>query len=298
MNEIVVSICCLTYNHASHLQKCLEGFVMQQCDFRYEVLIHDDASTDDTVTIIKKFQEKYPDIIKPIFQSQNQYSQGIRHLSAKHNFPRAEGKFIAMCEGDDYWTSPKKLQMQVDFLNNHPEFSMCFYNAEVMYCDSEKDSHLFNNLNKSGEITLEQVVDNWIIPTASILFRKSILPFPGWVSQVYSGDMSLALTALKYGKIYYHNEVMSVYNIAYKGNSASATVARNSDFILEQHALLFTLYDGDTGYKHTKMLSKKVKHLKDQRRYLKYRHKFLLLPLAMMPFFVLKKLAGKISNGS
>ena len=140
-----ISVAMCTYNGADFLPAQLAS-IAEQTRPPDELIIVDDASTDDTVTIIKKFQEKYPDIIKPIFQSQNQYSQGIRHLSAKHNFPRAEGKFIAMCEGDDYWTSPKKLQMQVDFLNNHPEFSMCFHNAEVMYCDSEKDSHLFNNI--------------------------------------------------------------------------------------------------------------------------------------------------------
>src|SRR5690606_7564710 len=120
----LVSISCITYNHAPYIRQCLDGLVMQQCNFTFEVLIHDDASTDDTQEIIKEYQKKYPEIIKPIFQDENQYSIGIRGIMPRFNYPRAQGKYIALCEGDDYWTDPLKLQKQVDFLEANPEYSL------------------------------------------------------------------------------------------------------------------------------------------------------------------------------
>src|SRR5690606_1543694 len=104
MKHPLVSVSCITYNHSSYIRQCLDGFVMQKCDFAFEVLIHDDASTDDTQEIIKEYQAKYPEIIKAVLQKENQYSKGIRGISPRFNFPRAQGKYIAMCEGDDYWT--------------------------------------------------------------------------------------------------------------------------------------------------------------------------------------------------
>src|SRR5690554_1582208 len=99
----VVSICCITFNHGKFIREALEGFLSQKTNFCFEVLIHDDASTDDTATIIKEYASRFPNIIKPIFQKENQYSKGIRGMNRRFNFPRAKGKYIAMCEGDDYW---------------------------------------------------------------------------------------------------------------------------------------------------------------------------------------------------
>lgn len=122
-SNILVSIHCLVYNHEPYIRKCLEGFVMQKTDFRFEAIVHADASTDKSAAIIREYAEKFPDIIKPIYQAENQYSQKNgaigRAISAK-----TRGKYIALCEGDDYWTDPLKLQKQVDFLENHPDYSM------------------------------------------------------------------------------------------------------------------------------------------------------------------------------
>src|SRR5690554_4131282 len=136
MNNPLVSISCITYNHAPYIRQCLEGFLMQQCDFEYEILIHDDASTDGTSDIIREYQEKYPNIIKPIIQTENQWSQGVRGIMARFNFPRAKGKYIALCEGDDYWTDPLKLQKQVDFLEENENYSFCFHDAIILNQDT------------------------------------------------------------------------------------------------------------------------------------------------------------------
>ena len=117
--EPVVSVCVITYNHEKYIRQCLDGILMQEVTFPYEILIHDDASPDNTAEIIREYEAKYPEIIKPIYQTANQYSQEID--VGKYNFERAVGKYIALCEGDDYWTDPKKLQMREDFLGNNPE---------------------------------------------------------------------------------------------------------------------------------------------------------------------------------
>lgn len=122
-DKILVSVFCEVYNHEAYLRQCLDGLTMQQCDFKYEILIHDDCSQDNSVDIIKEYVDAYPDIMKPIYQPENQTSKGI-DLWCAYQFPRAKGKYIAVCEGDDYWTDPLKLQKQVDFLESHSEYGL------------------------------------------------------------------------------------------------------------------------------------------------------------------------------
>ena len=113
---VMVSICCITYNQEEYIRDALDGFLSQETDFSYEVLIHDDASTDGTADIIREYARQYPEIIKPILQTENQYAKGLTNVSGTYNFPRAKGRYIAMCEGDDYWTDPHKLQRQRNIL--------------------------------------------------------------------------------------------------------------------------------------------------------------------------------------
>ena len=128
-DRILVSICCVTYNHQPYIKDCLDSFLMQKGNFDIEVLIHDDASTDGTKEIIEAYKEKYPDIFFPIFQIENQYSKGFRGFTARYNFPRCRGKYIALCEGDDYWTDPTKIQQQVDFLENNEAYVLTGHDA-------------------------------------------------------------------------------------------------------------------------------------------------------------------------
>lgn len=136
----LVSITCLTYNHAPYLRQCLDGFVMQKTSFPIEILIYDDASEDGTQDIIREYERKYPDLIKPIYQTENQYSKGVK-VEFVYNYPRAKGKYIAFCEGDDYWTDPNKLQKQIDFLERHQEHVMCSHQYKL-YFQKEKINDL------------------------------------------------------------------------------------------------------------------------------------------------------------
>ena len=131
----LVAIRCITYNHGSYIRDALDGFVMQQTDFSFVAIVHDDASTDNTAAIIREYASRYPDIILPIYETENQYSKhdgSLRRIM--NNACAATGaKYIALCEGDDYWTDPLKLQKQVDFLESHPDYSLCFHNANALF---------------------------------------------------------------------------------------------------------------------------------------------------------------------
>jgi len=135
----IVSIACVTYNHVKYIAEAIESFLMQKTNFPFEIIIHDDASTDGTIDVIKSYAEKYPDIIRLIIQEKNQYEQGMKNgflfgydPLARSVLPIAKGKYIALCEGDDYWTDPDKLQKQVDFLEKNPDFIMCYHHCQTL----------------------------------------------------------------------------------------------------------------------------------------------------------------------
>ena len=139
----LVTIRCTVYNHEPYLRQCLDGFVMQKTTFPFEAIVHDDASTDGSAAIICEYAEKYPDIIKPIYETENQYSKGTLDriiINATH----PNSKYIATCEGDDYWTDPNKLQLQVDFLESHPDFFFICHAFEFYFEDTKEfKSHPF-----------------------------------------------------------------------------------------------------------------------------------------------------------
>ena len=155
-DEILVSISCLAFNHAPYIKKCMDGFIMQEVNFSFEVLIHDDASTDGTTDIIREYEKKYPNIIKPIYEEENQWQRG-RRGSSIFNIPRAQGKYIAFCEGDDYWTYPLKLQKQVDYLETHPEYDMVCTRFQQLYQESGEieDADLYNDIISEQSTGLE-----------------------------------------------------------------------------------------------------------------------------------------------
>lgn len=217
--EMLVSISCLTYNHEAHIRRCLDSFLMQKTDFRFEILIHDDASTDSTQDIIREYEEKYPDILKPIYQTDNQFKKKIG-ISRTFQFPRARGKYIALCEGDDYWTDPLKLQKQVDFLEENNDYSMCIHNAYIVN-NKTKEKKLFNEKKIKSTITTRDVILRpWFSPTASFLFRKEKYPLSIFWKDV-SGDMQILLINSTLGKIHYMEEPMSVYNLFSSNTSLS-----------------------------------------------------------------------------
>lgn len=217
----LVSICCETYNHAKYVRDAIEGFLIQKTDFAFEILIHDDASTDGTQDIIKEYCAKFPDLFRPIFQNENQHGRGIK-IWGEIQFPRVRGKYIALCEGDDYWTDPLKLQRQVDFLESHPDYTLCFHNAMVHHENGDTADHKFAQL-ETREYNVRENIDNWIVPTASILYRKTVLETDVYRNYLNNrnkfvvGDQPLILSCAAAGKLYGFSDVMSVYRLQQGG---------------------------------------------------------------------------------
>ena len=220
-NEVVVSISCIVYNQYNYIKKCLDGFLMQQTNFAFEILIHDDASTDGTAEIIKEYEAQYPNIIKPIYETENQWLQG-RRGSVEFNFHRARGNYIAMCEGDDYWLDPLKLQKQVDFLESHPEYTMVCSDAIIQTSKGELD---WCRYAKDQEVPIDDIIRNGglFIQTASYLFRRKILAkYPVCCQRCHVGDYPLIIYAALNGKVRWFAEKQVVYRFAI-GNSWTAT---------------------------------------------------------------------------
>lgn len=217
-NTPLVSIRCITYNHEKYIRDALEGFVMQKTNFKFEAIVHDDASTDNTAAIIQEYAEKYPDIIKPIFEKENQYSKHDGSLTRILN-EACKGKYIAFCEGDDYWTDPYKLQKQVDFLESHPDYMMCFTRAKVIY-ETNYNTKFHFDKTENRDYSATELLETWIIPTASNVYRKEIYTYKIKGEQRFiSGDIKLYLNAASMGKVRGMSDYTSVYRVHENGVS-------------------------------------------------------------------------------
>ena len=195
MDDIKVSICTLSYNQKDYIAQCLDGLLAQRCDFDYEILIHDDASTDGTADIIRDYASRYPDIIKPIFETENQFSKNIKNISGIFNFPRARGEYIAMCEGDDYWNDTNKLQLQSDYLDVHPQCSMCFTSAYQESTGVVISKTQMRPYEGDRILTPVEVINKTVsYPTASLMMRAELFKnLPDYYMQAPIGDIPMQL---------------------------------------------------------------------------------------------------------
>lgn len=208
-----VSILCTAYNHKDFIAKALDGFVTQKTTFPFEVIVHDDASTDGTTDIIREYEANYPDIIKPIYQKENQFSQG-KDIIIDCMLEYIQGEYVAMNEGDDYWIDENKLQRQVDFLDANPDFTVCFHPVKIVWEDSSQHDSIFPTpayrFHKEV-LTLEDLFKHNFIQTNSVMYRwmlkKEIWP----TKQVLPCDYLWHMLHAKYGKIGFLPQVMSVY---------------------------------------------------------------------------------------
>lgn len=212
----------ITYGHELYIAKAIEGVLIQQCDFNIELIIADDCSPDNTEAIVSGMIKNDP---------RSHIICYTRHLENKgmiNNFiwtlQQCKGKYIAMCEGDDYWTDPLKLQKQVDFLEENPEYSLCFHNANIIYEDYRKSRRFYNI--ESRVYTGEEVLREWVIPTASVVFRKDMYE-PVHHPDFIFGDIVLYLSMATKGKLFGLNDVMSIY----RKHKAGVTKTSKSNLI-------------------------------------------------------------------
>lgn len=270
----LVSICCLAYNHEAYIRQCLDGFMMQKTTFPIEILIHDDASTDNTADIIREYEKKYPTIIKPIYQVENQYSKGVR-VGVVYNLSRVRGKYVALCEGDDYWIDPLKLQKQVDFMESHPECSMCFHRCRELM-DGVDVPIVFRHL-KEGYYTGKDILETWTVPTASVFFHNYGSYLQQQCKGIIHGDIFLFLLLAERGKLYCLPDVMSVY----RRNPKSITFQQRNIASVEKYIVHYNAINNYFEKKYSKILDKKINQVylrllkhssckKDSLRYLKH----------------------------
>lgn len=217
--EIKLSIACNTYNHEAYIADAIESFLMQKTTHKFEILIYDDASTDKTAEIIKKYEGMYPDIIKPIYQTENQYSKGAK--VGKFNWDRAVGKYIAICEGDDYWTDPYKIEKQVDYLEKNPECSLCVHAAKVV---NAKTNKVLSHIRPSKEnkiFSTEEIIygGGGLFATNSMVYRRiECKVIPKFYDNAPVGDYPLTIFLSLLGKVYYMDEFMSNYRTNVEGS--------------------------------------------------------------------------------
>ncbi|RNF39526.1 glycosyltransferase family 2 protein [Planococcus salinus] len=225
-DKVMVSIICTSYNHGEFIAEAIESFLMQKTDFAFEILIHDDASTDHTAQIIREYEKKYPDLIKPIYQNENQYSQGV--LVELINHERAKGKYIAVCEGDDYWTSPYKLQKQVDYMESHPECSMCVHAASKVSAKSHKVVAPIRPSKRDKVFSVAEVIEGGggLFATNSIMYSKEkVLKMPSFYMNATVGDYPLVIYSALQGTIFYMDENMSAYRVEVNGSWTNTEVS-------------------------------------------------------------------------
>lgn len=232
----LVVISCITYNHEVFIRDALNGFVMQQTSFPFVAIVHDDASSDGTRKIIEEYAEKYPDIILPIFEKENQYSRqkGLVSLIMQKARDASCAKYIAMCEGDDYWTDPLKLQKQVDALEKHPECTIALHRVQTVDRNRKELSWKIpvSEDFKDGKVSLEELLNHefrqgfWTFHTSSFLLHKEIYSRLNEINSAFFnkfpyGDMPILLTCLLSGPGYYTSDIMSHYTVLSGGYNSS-----------------------------------------------------------------------------
>lgn len=269
--SIMISIVCITYNHAKYCSQAFDGFLSQKTDYAYEIIVHDDASTDGTQEIIKSYEKKYPSLFRVILESSNQYKQGISPLELAIN--HARGKYIAICEGDDYWIDQSKLQLQIEYLESHPECTFCFTNA-VTYdqCSGKfgnlmlpKDAKERRILNHEA-ISISEILSIDFPPTASFVFRRDDYKRrPIFSESAYNGDRYYQIVMTSFGYAHYFDRVCSVYRT---NNPSSVMGTWNQDISkwIDISRSLIALYDEFNEYTHFKY-SSIINPIRDRREY-------------------------------
>lgn len=211
MNDVKVSVICLAYNHEKYIGECLDSIVNQMTTFKFEVVINDDASTDNTANIIRAYEERYPEKIKALYQKDNQYSKGVAIIEEKM-LEHANGKYVAFCECDDKWTDLHKLQRQYEYMEHHPECSMCVHNTVIHNLNETQKDVNFNSWNKEHVLTQKEVFMDWKVHTSAYFVRKEDAYRPLEFRKYWFGDYVRLTLAYTEGNVVSLPYIMSQYN--------------------------------------------------------------------------------------
>jgi glycosyltransferase involved in cell wall biosynthesis len=261
-----VSVLIITYNQECFIAQAIESALMQRTNFDYEIVIGEDCSTDDTRRIVVDYQKRYPDKIRLLLPERNLGLLGkinlIQTLQACH------GQYVAILEGDDYWTAQNKLQKQVDVLDAHPDYAICFHNVQAFHEDNR--CHAWNLCHQDQKETsnLEDLVATNFIPTCSVMFRNGLVKqFPTWFFDLMMGDWPLHVLNAQHGKIFYIPGVMSAYRIHDGGVWAQDGVRNISEELRAYHC-----FDAHLGFKYSRQIERRIKYKARELVSLAYHH--------------------------
>ncbi|WP_026892750.1 glycosyltransferase family 2 protein [Lacrimispora aerotolerans] len=252
-SNIMVSVNCVTFNHKNYIRQALDSFLMQKTNFEFEILVHDDASTDGTGEILREYEKKYPGKVLPLIQTENQYSQGIDNISGAFNFPRARGKYIFMCDGDDYWVSPDKMQKQVDYMEAHPECTLCIHSAKIDLVGKAVTEGQMRPYCGNKVLSPEDIVDKSSgYAMSSMAFPSRIVKkLPDYYVECPVGDTPIQMIAASEGYGYYFDEPMSAYRVGVAGSwtveGKSGDYEKKQRVYYERMKKVYDLYDAATG---------------------------------------------------
>jgi len=208
-----LSVCITTYNHEKFIAQTLDGVLMQRVNFPYEIVIGEDCSTDNTRNILIDYRNKYPDKIYLLLHDKN---VGMM-MNFEQTLKTCRGEYVALLDGDDWWISPHKLQMQVDFLESHPDFSICFHPVTVHKEGAIENNDYIFPINVKDVSFFEDLLYINYLPTCSVMFRNNRIQLPGWMHKLKLGDWPLHLLNAQHGKIKYINNVMAAYRVHSNG---------------------------------------------------------------------------------
>lgn len=249
---------CFTYNHKNYLRDALQSFVEQQTSFPFVVIVHDDASTDETTQILEEYTAKYPSIILPIIETENQYSKrtGAVECVFRKALSVSGAKYVALCEGDDYWTDPFKLQKQVSFLESHPDYSMCVTNAKAVNTVTNQIAWEYNISNEDSDLGMSDMImrGGGFLPTATFVYRvDSYNQMPKEIFNLYVGDYPLQIWMRFVGNVRFIKDQTAVYRVG--GGNSWTDRNENCEFgkrkeFWEKHHTLLEVMNKCTQYKY------------------------------------------------
>ncbi len=256
----LVSVSLVAYNAEAYIRDAIEGCLMQQVQFPYEIIIHDDASQDSTPQIILEYANKYPDKIIPILQTENQFSKGFE-INATVVIPKAKGKYIAFLEADDYWIDPLKLQKQITFMESHPDVSMCFTATKEIESSGSNKVNIKRYRNQDSVCSPKNVIlmGGRLVRMGSAVVRKSIYDdLPEWYHYSQIWDNTVPLLALTRGKIQYLDELTSVYRYNVPGSWTQKNVRsyKNRTKSIRKTLSLLDGFDEGTDYQYHNLIKR------------------------------------------
>lgn len=259
--KIAVSVHCITYNHEKYIADAIESFLMQKTNFDFEVLIHDDASIDGTTRILKEYERKYPELIKVVYQKENQHSKGIK-VRSRFLKPITNGKYIATCEGDDFWIDKYKLQKQYDVLENNSNVSMVSHVTSILENNENYVGHIKPRRIKKIYNCKDVIINSTSFHTSSKMYRAKLLQKnPGFFSNSPGGMVSSNLFLSYVGDVYFINENMSCWRKSTKGSFTERTNETNESYVKLQLSQinLFNEFDKYTSFKYRKHIIKAIR---------------------------------------